>query len=62
MNLIKEERKRYLDTIEFKIPKYKRAGITLICTYEEDMYDYTRSLTAKLKNYKKNTINYLKES
>lgn len=56
------ERKRYLETVEFKIPKYKRAGITLICTYEEDMNNYTRSLSEKLKNYKKNEINYIKES
>lgn len=56
------ERKRYLDTVKFKIPKYKQAGITLICTYEEDIQNYTKSLSEKLRNYKKNEINYLKES
>ncbi len=45
---------------EYKIPKYREKGITLICTYEAtDMKDVETSMEIKLDTYKKGEINFL---
>ncbi len=55
-----ESNKEYTARKEYKIPKYKEKGITLICTYEAtDMQDVETSLQVKLEGYKKGEINYL---
>lgn len=47
----------YTKRKEYKIPKYRKKGITLISTYEKDMKDVDASLDMKLNNYKKGEIN-----
>ena len=55
-----ENNKEYNARKEYKIPKYKEKGITLICTYEAtDMQDVETSLQVKLEGYKTGEINYL---
>lgn len=55
-----ETNKEYTSRKEYKIPKYKEKGITLICTYEAtDMQDVETSLQVKLESYKKGEINFL---
>lgn len=57
-----EDNKKYNDTLEYKIPIYKKLKITLICTHEKtDAADIADVLKRKLKFYKKHQINYLKE-
>lgn len=51
----------YQETMDYKINIYKKLGITLICTYEnEDTEDFEGTLKRKLKYCKKGEINYLK--
>lgn len=52
-----ESNKEYNRRKEYKIPKYKEKGITLITTTEKDMQDVETSLELKLSNYKKGEIN-----
>jgi len=52
-----ESNLEYTKRKEYKIPKYKEKGITLISTYEKDMKDVDTSLDIKLSNYKKGEIN-----
>ena len=55
-----ESNVEYTRRKEYKIPKYKEKGITLICTYEAtDMKDVETSLQIKLDTYKKGEINFL---
>ena len=55
-----ENNKEYTARKDYKIPKYKEKGITLICTYEStDMQDVETSLQIKLEDYKKGEINFL---
>ncbi|MBQ3589828.1 MAG: hypothetical protein II980_05185 [Clostridia bacterium] len=55
-----ESNKEYTARKDYKIPKYKEKGITLICTYEAtDMQDVETSLQIKLESYKKGEINFL---
>lgn len=49
----------YTKRKEYKLPKYKEKGITLISTYEKDMKDVDTSLEIKLKNYKKGELNFV---
>lgn len=57
-----ESNKEYTARKEYKIPKYKEKGITLICTYEAtDMQDVETSLQVKLEGYKKGKINFLND-
>lgn len=55
----KDQRKKqeYINQLDYKIEIYKRLGITLICTYEEDMEDINTKLTKKLLTYKRGIIN-----
>ena len=50
--------KKYLETKEHKIKVYKAHNYTLINLYPNDLYDYKKSLTYKLKNFKEQEINY----
>lgn len=52
-----ESNLEYTKRKEYKIPKYKEKGITLISTYEKDMKDVDTSLDIKLTNYKKGKVN-----
>ena len=52
-----ESNKEYTTRKEYKLPLYKKAGITLIQTTEKDMQDVETSLEIKLKTYKKGEIN-----
>lgn len=52
------QRRKYEMEMNYKIQEYKKAGITLISTYESDMDNYSESLKRKLKEYKKGQINY----
>lgn len=54
-----ESNLEYTKRKDYKIPKYKAKGITLISTYEKDMKDVDTSLDIKLSTYKKGEINYL---
>lgn len=55
-----ENNKEYQRRKEYKIPKYREKGITLICTYEDpDMQDVETSLQIKLESYVKGEINFL---
>lgn len=51
--------KKYEETKEYKLPLYKNAGITLICTTGKDINNLSANLERKLKFYKKGEINYL---
>lgn len=53
--------KRYEETKEYKLPLYKKAGITLICTTGKDINNLSANLERKLKFYRKGEINYLEE-
>ena len=56
-----DSNKEYQRRKEYKIPKYREKGITLICTYEDpDMQDVETSLQIKLESYVKGQINFLK--
>ena len=46
-----ESNKEYTKRKEYKLPKYKEKGITLIQTNEKDMQDVETSLELKLTNY-----------
>ena len=46
-----ESNKEYTNRKEYKLPKYKEKGITLIQTNEKDMQDVETSLELKLTNY-----------
>ena len=52
-----ESNLEYTKRKEYKIPKYREKGITLISTYEKDMKDVETSLTLKLNSYKKGEVN-----
>ena len=54
------DNERYQKEKEYKLNVYRKQGITVICTYEEDMEDFEFNLKRKLSNYKFNEINYLK--
>lgn len=57
-----ETNKEYTARKEYKLPKYREKGITLICTYENtDMQDVETSLQIKLESYEKGKINFLNE-
>ena len=52
---------QYTQTKKFKLPIYKKLGITLVCTYEKtDTKDIESTLDRKLKkeNIKENQINF----
>ncbi len=49
----------YTKRKEYKLPKYKEKGITLISTYEKDMKDVDTSLEIKLNTYKKGALNFI---
>ena len=50
---------KYTNSKKYKIKKYKKLGITLICLNEkEDSKDIYSSIERKLKFYKPNQINY----
>ena len=54
----------YTKTKKFKLPIYKKLGITLICTYEKsDAKNINAALRRKLnkQNIKENQINFLEE-
>ncbi len=51
------DNEEYTKRKEYKLPKYKEKGITLIQTNEKDMQDPETSLEIKLNNYKKGEIN-----
>lgn len=53
--------KRYEETKEYKLPHYKKAGITLICTTGKDISNLSANLERKLKFCEKRKINYLDE-
>lgn len=53
-----ESNSEYTRRKEYKIPKYREKGITLICTDEHDMKDVETSLQIKLETYKKGEINF----
>ena len=52
-----ENNKDYTKRKEYKLPKYKEKGITLIQTTEDDMKDVESSLELKLSTYIKGEIN-----
>lgn len=52
--------RRYEETIEYKIPFYEKAGITLICTNSDDISNISANLERKLKFYEKGKINWFK--
>lgn len=56
-----EGNNRYNETKEYKLEIYKRFGITLICTTEDDMKDVEASLLKKLTYFKPDKINFLEE-
>ena len=50
----------YTKTKNYKLEKYKKEGITLICTYEKtDAKDIDATIERKLSRYEKGRINYL---
>lgn len=53
--------KKYEETKEYKLPLYRKAGITMICTTGKDINNLSANLERKLKFYKKGEINYLDE-
>lgn len=53
--------KNYEETKEYKLPLYRKAGITLICTTGKDISNLSANLERKLKFFKKGEINYLDE-
>lgn len=53
--------KKYEETKEYKLPLYKKARITLICTTGKDINNLSANLERKLKFYKKGEINFLDE-
>lgn len=52
-----EENLEYTKRKEYKIPKYKEKGITLICTTENDMKDVDAIMDIKFAKLKKGQIN-----
>lgn len=48
----------YTKSKNYKLEKYKEAGITLICTNEKDMSDPKTSLNRKLEYFKQNIVNF----
>lgn len=57
-----ESNSEYTKIKKYKLEKYKKEGITLICTYEKyDAKDIEFALDKKLKNYKEGEINFLVE-
>lgn len=53
---------KYNREMNYKLPIYRSKHITLICTYEEDVFDISTSLSQKLRYHKTNTINYEKRN
>lgn len=51
------DNEEYTRRKEYKLPKYKEKGITLIQTNEKDMQDPETALELKLNTYKKGEIN-----
>lgn len=51
--------KKYEETKEYKLPLYKKAGITLICTTGKDINNLSANLEQKLKFFQKGKINYI---
>lgn len=57
-----ESNLEYTRTKNYKIPKYRQKGITLICTHEKtDSKDIEAALDRKLEEYNEGEINYLDE-
>jgi len=54
----RENDEAYNQKKEEKLLLYKKAGITLINTYPDDIINYRESLTHKLTHYKEHQINY----
>ncbi len=52
---------KYEEMKQYKIPLYKKSGITLICTTNKDINNLSANLERKLKFFKKGKINYLDE-
>lgn len=50
---------KYEETKEYKIPFYKKAKITLICTNSDDITNISANLERKLKFFEKGKINWL---
>lgn len=55
-----DSNKKYTANKEYKLDYYRKNNYTLICTNENDMQNSEKSLDYKLKNYKKNEINFEK--
>lgn len=53
--------KKYEEMKKYKLPLYKKAKITLICTTNKDINNLSANLERKLKFFKKGEINYLDE-
>lgn len=53
---------KYEETKEYKIPFYKKAKITLICTDGDDIPNLSSNLERKLKFFEKGKINWLNKS
>lgn len=57
-----ESNYEYTRQKKYKIEKYRKKGITLICTHEKsDAKDIEAALDRKLEDYEEGTINYLDE-
>ncbi len=50
---------KYEETKEYKIPYYKKAKITLICTNSDDITNLSANLERKLKFFERGKINWL---
>ena len=53
--------KNYENIVNYKMPIYKELGITLICTYSEDIKNLSEILENKLTNYEEGKINFYKK-
>ena len=57
-----ESNAEYTRQKQYKLEKYQKANITLICTHEKyDAKDMETALEHKLNDYKENQINYLEK-
>lgn len=52
--------KKYESIVNYKMPIYKSLGITLICTYPEDIKNLSEILENKITNCEKGKINFYK--
>ena len=55
-----ESQKDYYNSMGFKCRYYQNMNVTVICTYEKDIYDIDESLKNKLNKIDEHTINYYK--